>query len=81
MTATFIIGDGTVTALAGGPLSLADMGTRTTRRASHVEFNETTNEWTVVDAKTKQLLFSNADYDAALHWEVEYYNQQLLAGG
>lgn len=76
--AVFSIEDGTVTALAGGPLSLADMGERTTKRASHVEFNSATNLWDVTDGETKKLLFSNADYDAALNWEVEHYNERIL---
>jgi hypothetical protein len=75
-----IADDGSVTALAGGPISLADLGPRTTRRASHVEFNDATNEWDVTDAATRVTLFSHADYDVALAWEVQHYNERLLHG-
>lgn len=79
--AVFIVGEGTVTALAGGPLSLADMGPRKTERASHVEFSDLINEWVVTDAKTKEPLYHHPDYDTALRWEVSHYNQRLADGG
>ena len=76
-SASFIIGDGHITALAGGPLSLADMGARTTRRASHLIFADATNEWVVRDATSNEVLFTHPDYDVALAWEREYYNRQI----
>jgi hypothetical protein len=82
--AVFSIEDGEVTALAGGPLSLADMGQRSTERASHLEFNADLGvggEWEVTDHKTGVLLFTHADYDVALQWEADHYNQLLLEGG
>ncbi len=78
-TAVFVIENGTVTALAGGPLSLADMGTRTTKRASHLVFNDQNNLWVVIDAESHEILFSHPDYDAALAWEVAEYNRRLAA--
>lgn len=78
MIAIFSIHDGCVTALAGGPLSLAELGPRTTRRASHVEFNVVSNVWEVIDASGGPVLFADADYDRALAWEVDHYNQKLL---
>lgn len=79
--AVFVVGQGTVTALAGGPLSMADLGTRTTKRASHLEFADLTNEWVVRDAESLDILFTHADYDVALAWEVREYNKRLLSGG
>lgn len=72
-----VVGDGTVTALAGGPVSIADMGARTTRRASHLRFNEDLNEWVVQDAVTDEVLYTHPDYGVALRWEVDYFNRQL----
>jgi hypothetical protein len=74
-----IIGDGEVTALAGGPLSLADLGPRTTRRVSRVEFNGTTNLWEVLDPVDRAAapLFTNADYDLCLQWEAAHFNALL----
>ena len=74
---TIVIGDGTVTALAGGPVSIADMGERTTKRASHLRFNEDLNEWIVQDAATDEVLYTHPDYDVALQWEIDYFNRQL----
>lgn len=79
--AVFIVGEGSVTGLAGGPLSLADLGPRKTRRASHVEFDESTQMWLVTDAVTKQLLHWNADYDKAIAWETSHYNRVLAEEG
>ena len=77
LTSVLIVGGGKVTGLAGGLISLADLGPRQTRRASHLEFDDATNEWTVTDAATKQLLFRHADYDAALRWERDHFNAVL----
>lgn len=76
---TILIDGGTVTALAGGPISLADMGVRTTKRASHLEFDAVYNEWCVWSADRALLLYSHPDYDVALRWERDYFNR-LLAG-
>lgn len=80
-TAVFVIEKGTVTAMAGGPLSLSDMGERSTERASHLEFNSATNKWTVTDAHTKEVLYQHADYDVALEWEINHYNNLLASTG
>ena len=79
--AVFVVGEGTVTALAGGPLSMADLGTRTTKRASHLEFADLTNEWVVRDAGSLEVLFTHPDYDVALAWERTEYNRRLAAAG
>lgn len=81
MNSVFVIENGTVTALAGGPLSLADLGPRTTKRVSRIEFVPEDNWWRVYDADTNEELANFADYDAALAWEREWYNHQLLTLG
>jgi len=78
-TAVYSIEDGVITALAGGPLSLADLGQRTTHRVSHVEHNPATDLYDVTDADTGELLHSDPDYKAALQWEIDYFNQKLLS--
>ena len=72
---TIVIADGQIHALAGGPLSLADMGERTTQRVSSVEFNQTTQRWEV--CRNGELLHSNTDYDQAIAWEIEHFNNHL----
>lgn len=79
-SAVLVIGEGAVTALAGGPLSLADLGERKTRRVSTVEFSDLINRWVVTDQVTKEILFEDDDYDVALKWEVDHYNQLLSFG-
>lgn len=75
--AVFRIRDGFVEALAGGPLSLAQLGPRTTKRASTLEHNATKDVWEVrVDG---QVLHQDADYDKALQWERDYFNQKLAS--
>jgi hypothetical protein len=76
-TDVYVIRDGTVTALAGGPLSLADLGPRQTRRVSRVKFVHSTNRWVVYDQRTGKYLAAFRDYDEALSWEREYFNQML----
>lgn len=78
--AVFVIGDGNVTALAGGPLSLADMGPRTTRRASRLEFNAALNVWEVLPPAGGAPLYSHEDYDIALKWEHRHFNAVLRTG-
>ena len=77
--ATFVIESGAVVGLAGGPISLADMGERRSERASHLIFNPNVNLWVVIDAKSHERVFSHADYDVALEWERVEYNRRLAA--
>jgi len=77
--AVFVIESGNVTALAGGPVSLADMGERETERASNLIFNAHTNLWVVIDAKTHEPVYSHADYDVALAWEIAEWNRRLAS--
>ena len=73
MTSTIVIGEGRVSAVAGGPLDLSELGPRTTRRLSHVEFNPETQRWEVRDPNGNRLA-DFAAYDAALTWERDYFN-------
>ena len=77
MSSTYLIHNGTVTALAGGPLSLADLGPRTARRVSRIEFNPADNAWCVYEMVTDRLLAAFHDYDGALSWERRYFNRLL----
>lgn len=79
--AVIVIGEGTATALAGGPVSLAELGPRTTERASHLEFCSIDNQWHVYDATTGGDLFCHADYDVALQWEIDHFNRRLSLVG
>jgi hypothetical protein len=72
--AVFVVGEGTVTALAGGPLSLADMGPRRTRRVSTIKFVLSKNYWRVRDANTGDELANFIDYDEAVQWEKDWFN-------
>lgn len=78
---SIIVGDGSVTALAGGPVSIADLGDRKTRRASHLEFNPTKNKWEVWDFAKTTVLHEEDDYDVALAWEIEHFNRLLSVVG
>lgn len=82
--ATIVISDGNVTALAGGPISLADLGSRKTRRVSRIEFNESRNWWQVLkpDHQPGDTELANfSTYDEALSWEIYYFNQVLAQQG
>lgn len=73
--ASYRIRNGKVEALAGGPLSLTGIGPRTTRRASNLEFNSSSQLWEVlVDGKC---VHASPDYDAALQWERTFFNKKL----
>lgn len=72
-----MIGGGTVTALAGGPLSLADLGPRTTKRASNLEYNPCTNLWEVLAPESRRVLHCSKNYDTALRWETTHFNRLL----
>jgi hypothetical protein len=75
--AVFVVGEGSVTALAGGPLSLADMGQRRTRRVSTIEFSKLLNRWLVTDCASGAVVHQSDDYDEALQWERDHFNSLL----
>jgi hypothetical protein len=82
--AVFVVGEGRVTGLAGGPLSLADMGPRTTKRVSKIEFHEKSQRWQVLDPELgegdpSRIMAEFDDYGVALEWERDWFNRQLLA--
>jgi len=77
--AVFVVVEGTVTALAGGPLSLADMGPRRTRRVSTIKFVPNKNYWRVRDAKTGSELANFSNYDEAVQWEKDWFNFLLAS--
>ena len=79
--AVLIVGNGTVTALAGGPVSLASLGERTTERASRLEFCSIDNQWHVYAAASGGDLYCHPDYDVALRWEIDHFNRQLSLVG
>ncbi len=76
-TVAFVVDGGKVHALAGGPLPIHDMGPRTTKRVSHVEFDETKQRWCVWDAYHQKILAELTEYDEAIRWEVDYFNAHL----
>jgi hypothetical protein len=78
-TTIIMIGGGTVTALAGGPLSISDLGARRTRRVSRIEFDQFRDRWIVTDAETGVEMCAMHNYDEALHWERMFYNELLAA--
>ena len=78
-TTIIMIGGGTVTALAGGPLSISDLGSRRTRRVSRIEFNQFRDRWIVTDAETGVEMVAMHNYDEALRWERMFYNELLAA--
>ena len=73
--AVYRIRNGQVEALAGGPLSLAGLGPRTTRRASTLEHNPETDLWEVrIAGKVEH---TDPDYGKALQWERDHFNTLL----
>jgi hypothetical protein len=82
MTATIVIEGGTVTALAGGPVSLATLGKRKTVRVSNIEFNNRHQLWQVKNPKFNEddhrhIMAEFHDYDTALDWERDFFNRKL----
>jgi hypothetical protein len=73
--ASYLIHNGSILGLAGGPVSLSD-APRSTRRLSRVEFNESTNLWEVRTLNDR-LLHSAENYNSALEWETEHFNQLI----
>lgn len=59
-------------------INLAELGKLTVRRASTVEFNETSQQWEVKIGGTVR--FSSPIRAACLYWEREFFNQQLTKG-
>jgi len=50
---------------------LRTLGTLSCRRASHIEFDESSQEWRVLSTDRRRVLFRNASRVACLDWEVD----------
>jgi hypothetical protein len=55
-------------------VNLASLGTLQITRASHIEFNQTNQNWEV-RTPYNQLLFSNASRAICLAWEHQHFNR------
>lgn len=72
--------DGTLRTLWTDAIQLAEIGDLTVTRASHVEFDETHQEWTVelMDCTYPgPARYRNQSRAACLAWERDYFNRQL----
>mgnify|MGYP007046971148 CR=1 FL=1 len=70
MKLTFDTG-GTVSGLYGEEIDLRSLGPLAIRRATNIEFNDTTQQWEVRGIKDNQPLFAHPSRAACLQWEVE----------
>jgi len=71
--------DGSIECLHTDALPLGDIGSLTVRRASSVDFNESTQLWEVRWPGSDAIAFSNPSRSVCIGWEVETINAQLLA--
>ena len=80
MNAVLTIGnDGSVECLWTEAIPLESLGTLNVKRASNVEFNETSQLWEVKLATSPDVVaFENASRAVCIAWEVETINAQLL---
>jgi len=63
--------DGTVRCLYGELIDLRAIGTLSCERASHIEFDEKTQEWCVLSADRRRVLFRDPSRQACLDWETD----------
>jgi len=63
--------DGTVRCLYGELIDLRALGTLSCERASHIEFDQTTQEWRVLSADRRRVLFRDPSRQACLDWETD----------
>ena len=61
--------DGTVRCLHSDLLPLREIGSMTVRRASNVEFNESSQQWEVLHLRTGAIMFASAVRAECLAWE------------
>ena len=71
MTLTFTP-DGLGHCLYGEAIDLSRLGPLTCRRASHLEFNETAQQWEVLTADGQSVLFHSRSRQSCLDWEREH---------
>ncbi|MDR1282414.1 MAG: hypothetical protein LBK99_16570 [Opitutaceae bacterium] len=69
MTTLTIGPDGTITGLYTEAIPLASLGRMSMRRASHIEFNETSQIWEVLSPDKTRVLFSDFSRSTCLQWE------------
>jgi hypothetical protein len=75
--AIYVVGGGEVVGIAGGPISLGELGPRKTARLSRVEFNDATNLWEVKSPDIGTVIHSGPDYDECIKWETNFFNRML----
>lgn len=72
--------DGTIRGLWTEDVPLESIGRLSMQRASHVEFNETTQLWEVWIAgkQTETPAFTSPSRQACIDWERNYFHDQFL---
>ena len=63
--------DGTGHCLYNELIDLRALGTLSCQRASHIEFDEGSQEWRVLSADRRRILFRNPSRQACLDWEAD----------
>jgi hypothetical protein len=77
MTLT-ITHEGDIVTLYDDLLHKLNLGSMTMRRASHVEFNPTLQEWEVSLAeKSGEVVYRHPSRSVCLAWERDYFNDRL----
>ncbi len=61
--------DGTAHCLYGELIDLRTLGRLTCRRASHIEFDGTAQDWKVLSADRRRVLFRDPCRQTCLDWE------------
>jgi len=75
--------EGNISTLYNDDINLYELGAiRNVRRASEIRFNELFQDWVVVNAKTKEVVYQNKRRDKCVEWEIinfapggKYYNE------
>ncbi len=63
--------DGAVRCLYGELIDLRTLGTLSCERVSHIEFDQATQEWRVLSADRRSVLFRGPSRQACLDWETD----------
>lgn len=67
--------DGNITTLYTDEVELYDLGVVcNVRRASTIEFDEMAQEWMVIEAATKRVVYRNKSREEAIAWEIEAFS-------
>lgn len=75
-----VASDGTARCLWTEDLPLAELGELSVQRASHVEFNDASQQWEVRFPGQSFAAFRNSSRAVCLEWEHQEINRQLLEG-